>query len=433
MDEQEARATLEFTPSAARRSRILHLRETSHGEYSLWRTVMMYGGWISVAAGICGVPLFGLWWRREAWMLSVFCLSAALGLLVLAAGVFLAFTGRLSCWTLLDHERLTLGEEDLVYRVTRVKQHISRNVPEQEYVWTMPYADITRMDYERGTKCLRVFGRFREENCVRPPEKGLHLPKGMTLLASERKTDKDIYLDIPLYYDESVELLKELEERTGVFIQPAMRGDDYADLRDLPGLKPRQPVLRAFALFLALLGLGTLLITADLRRGGQQEWQPYPPTAAEMLTGSFSVGDSILLDGCRITLEKAEPGSNGGLSMSLLFENLNESMSVLLHLGKQQSNIAARAQTLLGEAACNYIPPDNPLVQLAPGGAYHYDVIYQIPANTQSVTLEINSDRWASNTHFWEPEYLGRTILIGGVEYLHNRVHFNITSITGGS
>lgn len=425
MDEQ-VKDLIEFAPSAARRSRILRLWESAHQEYPVWRTCMLYGGWISVLAGVFGVPLFGLWWRRETWMWAVTAVSGILGLLVLAAGAFLMLTGRLTGWILVEGERLTLGETELVFRVTRANWRFWQRMPGETYIWTMPYEAISRIDYERGTKCLRVYGHFRESDCLRPSSKGMRLPKGMTEVPSERKTDRETYLDIPLYYDDSVELLQTLETRTQAFIRPAMRGDDYADLRDLPGLKPRWPVFRGLALFLAVMGLSSLLIAGGLRREGGQAWQPFPLTAEEVLTGQFSVGGSAVLDGCRVTLEKASPSGNGGLNVTLLFENLNESLPVLLHLGKQQSNVIARAQSAVSESTCNYIPPDNPLVQLAPGGAYHYDVVYQIPVNARSVVLEVNSDRWAANTHFWEPEYLGRTVVIGGVEYLHNRVFFTV-------
>jgi hypothetical protein len=389
---------------------------------------MLYGAWTGVAAGVCGIPLFGLWWRHESLMWAAFGISAGLGLLVLAVAGLLALSGRLTCWLLVADERVGLGETELICRVTRKNRRFWKRGQGKTYEWAMPYANVTRIDYDRSTKILRVRGRFREDGCRKPaPAAWPHAPAGMIELSNpERRQDKEFFLELPLYYDDSVMLLQELEQRTGVFIFPAMRGDDYADLRDLPGLPPKRPVWRLLALFLAALCLGTLLIARDAREAALTPWQPYPPATAEALTRVHGLYDSVVLDGCRITLERASPGRDGGLNVTLLFENLNEELPVLLHLGKREPNLIATAQTPQGERECNYIPPDNPLVQLAPGGAYHYDVLYALPSEAGVVTLEINSDRWTAGARFWEPEYLGRVIVINGMETLHNRVRFQI-------
>lgn len=424
----EELTSLVFEPGTARRARILRMLETSHGEYRFWHTALLYGGWLSAAVGLCGVPLFGLWWRAIPLMWAAFILSAGLGVLVLVIAGILRLSGRMTCWLLVSDERADLGETELTYRVTRRSRRVWDRGPGVTYVWALPYGDITRLDYDRGAKTLRVYGRFREEGCRKPIAKAWpRAPRGMVEIPNpERRQDKDFFLDIPLYYDDSATLLQELERRADVFIFPAMRGDDYADLRDLPGLPPKRPVLQLLALFLMVLCLGTLLVALDARRAAQSPWQPYPPVAEEALTRVHGLYDSVVLDGCRITLERATPGQNGGLNVSFLFENLNEDMPVLLHLGKKEPNIIATANTPQGGKACNYIPPDNPLVQLAPGGAYHYDVLYALPNEADVVTLEINSDRWASGTRFWEPEYLGRMIVVNGMETLHNRIRFQI-------
>ncbi|MCL2030009.1 MAG: hypothetical protein FWG93_00540 [Oscillospiraceae bacterium] len=417
-----------FESDAVRRTRILRLLETSHEEHRFWRTALLYGAWTGVAAGVCGVPLFGLWWRSESLMWAAFAASAGLTLLVLAVTALLALTGRMTCRLLVAGERVDLGETEMTYRVTRKDLRFWSGSAGATYIWAVPYDAVTRMDYDRGAKTLRVHGRHREEGCRKPPPKAWpRAPRGMVGFPDpERRQDKDFFVDIPLYYTDSVTLLQELEQRTGVFIFPAMRGDDYADLRDLPGLAPRRSIHRPLALYLAALCLGTLWVARDARQTAQTPWQPYPPTSEEALARTHRLGGSVILDGCRVTLERADPGRDGGINVTLLFENLNEDMPVLLHLGKREPNLTATALTPLGETECNYIPPDNPLVLLAPGGAYHHDVLYALPKDTSAVILEINSDRWASSTHFWEPEYLGRPVVVNGMETLHNRVRFQI-------
>ena len=424
----EEHPSLVFEPDAARRARILRMLETSHEEYRFWRTALLYGGWISVAAGVCGVPLFGLWWRAQTLMWAAFGLSAGLGLLVLATAGLLSLSGRMTCWLLAADERADLCETELVFRVTRKSRRFWSRRAGVTYVWAVPYTAVTRMDYDRGAKTLRVQGRHREEGSRKPPPKAWpRAPRGMIdLPGPERRQDKEFFVDIPLYCKDSVALLRELEQRTGVFIFPAMRGDDYADLRDLPGLPKKPPVQRLLALYLGVLCVGTLWVARDAYRAAQTPWQPYPPTAEEALARTHTLYDSVVLDGCRITLERAWPGRDGGLNVSLLFENLNEDMPVLLHLGKREPNLIATARTPQGGQECNYIPPDNPLVRLEPNGAYHYDVLYALPKEATVMTLEINSDRWAANTRFWEPEYLGRPVFVNGMETLHNRVRFQI-------
>ncbi|MDR1736406.1 MAG: hypothetical protein LBR85_06020 [Oscillospiraceae bacterium] len=417
-------AAFEFKPNASRRSRILRLRAHSHPEYPIWRGVFLYGGWISVAVGLFAMPLFGIWWRIETAVWAAFAVSFVLGVIVLCALGFTALTGRFTCWTLVSREDLTLDETVLRYSLTPNSRRPWKREPIKPFIWVMPYQNVTRLDYDRSMKCLRVFGRFDEEASRKPDEKSLRLPRGMTAISKpESRPDKDFYLEVPLYYDDSTELLRLLERRAGVFIHPAIRGDDYADLRDLPGLKPNAPVMRALSLFLVVLCVIALALAADLRGSRRNPWQPYPLTEEDVLTGSFDVGESFLLDGCRVTLESAEPGRDGGLEISLLFSNENDA-AILLHLGKQQGNVIASAKTTQGDMPCNYIPPDNPRVQIAPGGVYHYDTLYSLPSGAQSFTIEINSDRWAENPRFWESDYLGREVVIDGEVYLHNRARF---------
>ena len=428
----EANGRTLFLPQPERRLKILMLQQQRHERFAFWSAFLSYSAWSALVSGLFGLLVCGFWLRALPLFWVALSISLLLGLAAAGASFYLSGPGALTPWLHFSGEVLEMEDEALVYRLSALPL-LPFKTARTQYVWVLPYANLLRMEYDRSAKLLRLFGRFDESRCVKPPEPFSRLPRGMRFYAHpERRPAQDFYIDLPLYYGQSQELLQNLEEKAGCFIHPALRGDDYADLQELPGARKPFPMTRVMSLFLALLLTAGSTTALWLQRYLEDNpWQPYPPTALETLVKTHQPGDTVILDGCRVTMERAVPGKDGGVRVSMVWENQNKAESLLLHLGLQNGNIAAYAlrpgeDGKMQETLCAYIPPREQQVLITPGGVRSVELLFQTPEDTTALRVVLNSDRWASHNRFWEPEYLGRPITVNGEDYWHNQVVFEL-------
>ncbi|MDR0248782.1 MAG: hypothetical protein LBI44_03875 [Oscillospiraceae bacterium] len=417
-------AAAEYKPDKARRAKILQAARMRHPGFALWRRLRVYGCSAAFASAAVSYLLFGRLLRAEPLVMAGFWLLLLSVCFVALLYGAVYFRGHFTCWDKASKEVLLLREDELIYSLDAAGRLPRKR---ESYHWTMPYEKVARADYDRAFKRLRVYGRFDEECSRKPPPGKTGLPQGMTRLPpSGKRKDGEVYLDIPLYYEGSPELLARVEELCGVYIRPAVRGDDAADLRDLPGLRAARPVLRPLAAFTLAAAVALLTLAGQLRREAEENpWQPYPLTSEQTLVTTHKVGETALLDGCFVTLESAEPGKDGGMLLSFFWENGKDNPPLLLHLDKNTPNFLVYAVMPDGSAElCSYIVPSERLVKIMPGGQFPCEMLFSLPPEAIMMRVEFNSDRWASDGKFWTGDYLGRETLINGKAYLHNRVLF---------
>jgi hypothetical protein len=377
-----------------------------------------------VVIALFGVGLFGLWWKWDLALsissgVAILCGIAAIGISAL-----LNYTGVFSPWPLYQREILILDTEAIVYKLSR--HHLfHKNETVAPFRWTLPYENFSMLLYDRSTKTLHIRGKFDEAASFRPKDR--YLPSGMREKpVRKNRPDMEYELEIPLYYKDCSSLFSQLEQRSGMFVHPAVRGDDEADLRDLPGLsKPKNVIIPLF-LSLVLFGVLSTKLASEVRLDRMENpWQPYPFTQNAALSQMLKTDESVVLDGCKVTLS-TQKGTEGGLVASFLWENLNPLEPILLHFAKAECNF--RAYALVGETTeeCLFRPVKEPRVKLLPGGVYRLEVLFSVPVDAKEVQIELNSDRWATPGMFWQPEYLGRMIEVDSQMVMHNRVTYQI-------
>ncbi len=393
-----------------RRSKLLQHCKREHAGGELRDSLCLYGFGTFITLSMVTILLFGVFWSSKTLVITGLTVSTALGGALLLT-VYTFYSKRFySCWHRFTKEKLTLTETELIFQMTE-KSLRSKQEP---FVWVIPYASIIRIEYDRSSKRFKVTGRYNESSSKKPVmTDALPLPRGMLRRENDAaRIDSDFYLEIPAYFKKTDEILQFLEIKTAIFIHPAMRGDDYADLRDLPGLKKQPVIFRPLLLSLVMsISISLILVFNISRNERLNPYSPYPPTEEAYLTGVFDVGESIVLDGCRITLSESTLSDNK-LSLKITWNNENTDQRILLRLFGKSSNISASAKAADLSAATGFSV--NPAEMLAPEksdilleklGEYTCELVFILPENTELFRINISSDRWAPRTQFWMPEY----------------------------
>lgn len=392
-----------------RRAALLRLIQAENPANEAWEKALGYGKWLFFVAAPVGLVLFGAVWpsRRLLTGFAV-CLSLAGLALVLLPALIRRLFGVCSVWHKFRDEELTLGADWMAFSM----RGAAPGLRGEEYVWRVGYADIKRLEYDRKLKTLRVVGRFDEAGSHKADVFGL--PKGMLPTPRpERLPEGAVHMEFPLYFPRADELVEELERRSGVYVHPARRADDMADLRDLPGLRPEKDVVKPMLGGLAAFAAAFLVVLAW--QGGWLEknpYAPYPAMDAAMLGRTFGPGEAAVLDGVRITLSGAQADGEGRLRVGLKMENASGAAILLRTPADPQSNVRAAALTRSGQSALAVEGPEAARVLIEPGGLYELELLIACgeAEAMQAVLIRIDSDRWPPEKPFWREEYLGGTV-----------------------
>ncbi len=412
-----------------RRAALLQLAKAENPANERWDGALSYGKWMFLTLAPAGLMLFGAVWPSARLLTGFWAgLSFAGLLLVLLPALVRKIFGLQSAWHKFDGEELLLGEDYLEFSMYGVAPGFRRDVP---YVWRMRYADVRRLEYDRKQKCLRIVGRFDEDASRKADAAGL--PKGMRPMAHpEARPEGAVYLELFLIFPEADRLLEELEERCGVYMHPARRADDMADLRDLPGLNPEKQVIKP--MIAGLVFFAAIFLIALSIQGGwleQNPYRPYPPTEKSMLGKAFGVGESAVLDGLRITLKSADGDSGYDALLVFELENTCELPVHFHNVSDRQSNVRAEVMTQTGPERREARGDEDGLVRIEPGGVYNMKLRVELGSdnNDAGLIISINSDRWPLEKPFWREEYTGGTVEIGGKMVKDNEVVFYIDGL----
>ena len=286
------RDTLVFKIDAGRQARLLRLAREQREENRRPDSFCRYGFAVYIILGALALLTFGAVFQNRTLLLSVWAVvSAFLGLPVLIVSYARQSAGMASWHHRFSGAELTLGEETLELCMRTPSKH----KPER-YRWVLSYGAIRRMDYDRASKTLRIYGAFDTEESILPRIKGL--PAGMTQQPPEvTQTENTQYIDILLFYDKSGAFVKEIEARTGIFVHTAMRADDYAELRDLPGLKRDRTFTRPMAAAILAYTVGFLVFSLWIQNYyAQNPYKPYPATDPADLTALHAPDVPVTLE-----------------------------------------------------------------------------------------------------------------------------------------
>lgn len=417
---------VEYTADSARRNRILSLAKRENPENEIWDSFFLYGKWSFFIAGALLLLGFGPMLQAPRLLLIGGAVTAAAGLAVLLPFLLRAWLGNASCWHNFINEKVILGEETvtlaMTYATLRVKDH-------EPYVWVMSYRDITRVEYVSELRRVRLWGKFDEETSRKP---GLRtLPKGMRPDYDKLKNTRP-FLEIPLYFKESIELIEQLQARTKLYISPALGAGDYLGIDDLLGISPEPWLIKPVALALALYSLA--FVSSALSIESYRDKHPFHPfleTEEAVLTRVFTTGDTVSLDGCDITIERAEFSQlpeQARLAMTI--RNTND-ISVLFHW----SEVNLKAMTAIDPArgsfeTCKLVEPSESLIQIEPGGIYETECVIGWERPTQQLIINVSSDHWYQGTGLVRRDYVGYPVKVqldsGTITVMSNVITFNI-------
>jgi hypothetical protein len=275
------------------------------------------------------------------------------------------------------------------------------------------YGRIARIEYDRAAKTLRV-----SSGGLRPAS-----------------------MEIVMFYENSDVIIKEIEKRSGVFAHPAMRGDDYADLKDLPGLRRERSLLRPMSAAVLAFCLASLMTALWIRTYNHNNpYLPFPRTLEMYVVGRFAPGDTAVLDGCEITLNGVtRAGSDSrGVCYQFLVTLRNENDSPIRLRGREMYKGSAGNVLFTAVYADGRIvplettppPPGYIGVSLAPPqripAGKNVSVTYFVWADedVESIELTINSDYWPPADRLRDVTYTGGFVDIGGVSYKSNETRF---------
>lgn len=409
-----------------RRAALLQHVKSQNSANETWDRALSYGKWLFFIFAPVGLVLFGAIWPSRKLLTGFGICLFLVGLMVMVTALMRNIFGFQSVWHKFRGEKLFLGDNYLEFSMSGAAPGLRGDSP---YVWRMKYQDVRRMEYDRKFKTLRIVGRFDEENSKKADVEGL--PKGMRPMKHpENRPDGAVYLEFFLIFPDSERLLEELEERCGVYIHPARRADDMADLRDLPGIKPEKPVIKPMA-----GGLTLFMAMFLVALGWQSKWleqnpyRPYPPTEESMLGRTFDINEPAVLDGLRITLKSVSLPEEGSGERRILFDMENTcGEAVLFHTAlDSQSNVSAAVMTRSGlETRRARGTEDSRRVLIEPGGIYEMELYVRLYPEDEQIPLVIfiNSDLWPPERPFWREEYVGVTVDIGGKKAKSNEVVF---------
>ncbi|MDR1692917.1 MAG: hypothetical protein LBR72_06115 [Oscillospiraceae bacterium] len=307
---------------------------------------------------------------------------------------------------------LTLGADRLILERRRHMLFRGKHSPtvRREFL----YSRIAGLEYDRAAKTLRLLSAY---------------------------TPGETAFEITMFYDQPEHIIREIETRTQQFVRPAMRGDDYADLRDLPGLKREAHTPRIAGFCVLLLTLASLVTALGIRGyAAKHPYRPYPATEVFYLTGDFGVGDTVTLDGCDITLNSvAKAGSDErGVCYQIVVEFKNNNGSdIRLRAGETEgiNNVAFSGLTLNGASVAidstrippGYVGVDMPLPsRLQAGRTAAVNFFVWAPPGVTGFEMRVSSDCWPPADILRDVVYTGETVTVAGQTLKSNEVRFTM-------
>ncbi|MCL2002738.1 MAG: hypothetical protein FWG72_01890 [Oscillospiraceae bacterium] len=404
--------SVRFEPSHDRVARILRLARDRNEANALPDKLCRLAFMLFALFAAAGLLVWGLVFRNATLVLAFwFALSVFAALPVLLTVYIRQAFGVASRLHKFHSPALTLAPDRVILEMKRNALFRGKHSPSirREFL----YSRMSRLEYDRSTKTLRV-----------------------SSAGSPSAT-----MDIVLFYDNPDAIVREIEKRGGVFIHPAMRGDDYADLRDLPGLKREFNLLRPMSAAVLAFCLASLMTVLAIRTHNQNNpYLPYPRTQEMFLIGRFGVGDTVTLDGCDVTLnDVTRVGSDArGVCYQFLLtlHNGNDS-AVRLRVEDaykdspgniQFSAVTAEGKTVPlqtappppGHVGVNLLPPP----RLPPHKNISVTFFLWVPDAAAAVELTLNSDYWPPADVLRDVTYSGHYVDIGGIVYKSNETRF---------
>ncbi len=405
-----ARGEISYTAAPDRVNRLLRLARERNPANTLPDKACRAGMFLFFALSVLSLLVWGAVFRNATFVLCTwFFLSVFLALPVLAILFVREMRGSASKLHKFSSATLTLGADRVILETRRQMAFRGKHstTVRREFL----YSRIAGLEYDRATKTLRLLSAY---------------------------APGDATLEIPLFYDQAEAIVREIEARSGVFIRPAMRGDDYADLRDLPGLCRERLPLRPMSICTLLFFLASLLTALGIRGyNAKHPYMPYPATDTAFLAGDFGIGDTITLDGCDISpksIDRAASDARGVCYQVLVnFENQNSS-AIRLRSGELFKDSPTNVAFTAGEKALEvsgappgYVGVDMPLPsRLAAGKSAAVNFFVWVPDGVAEIEMSINSDYWPPPDVLRDVTYTGGTVTIGERTLKSNEVRFMI-------
>jgi hypothetical protein len=399
--------SLRFLPAYDRVSRILRLMRDRNPKNNIPDKLCGLGLTLLLLFGSASLLIWGFVFANATLLLTSWAvLSAVIALPVLTTLYIRQTFGMASPLHRFHSLSLTLTPDRVVLEMKRQMLFRGKHSPtvRKEFL----YSRMARLEYDRGCKTLRIYAAG-------------------TPAAP---------MEIVMLYDNSDVLIRELEQRSRIFVHPAMRGDDYADLKDLSGLRKERSLLRPTAVAALLLCLFSLIAALAIRSFNQKNpYMPYPGTREVYLANSFTAGDTITLDGCDFNLAGVTRAASDARGVCYKFiltlHNRNDSA---IRIGEHNIRFAALTEEGLtipldtAEPPPGYIGVNLPCpARLSAGVNRSVTFFVWIPDNAVRTDLIINSDHWPPADSFRDVTYTGGWVEIGGVMVKSNEARFSLS------
>ena len=403
-----------FVPTHDRYARILRLARDNNPANALPDKLCRVGLRLFLLLAAADLLVWGAVFANATLILAFWAiLSVFLALPVLSTAYIRQMLGLASKLHKFHSPSLTLAPDRVILEMKRHMLFRGKHSPtvRREFL----YSRIDRLEYDRSSKTLRV------SSAGAPP----------------------MSLEIVMLYENSDLIISEIEKRSGVFIHPAMRGDDYADLRDLPGLKRERSLLRPMSVAVLIFCLASLLTALAIRSYNHNNpYLPYPKTQEAFLVGRFGTGDTVTLDGCDITLNGVTRAGSDARGVCYQFlvtlQNKNDS-PIRLRAGEpykdSPGNILFTAAIEdgkaipletsgppLGHAGVNLPCP----ARLPAGKNVSVTFFVWVPDDARQVEMTLNSDYWPPFDILRDVTYTGNFADIGGRSVKNNETRFVI-------
>ena len=406
--------SVRFEPAHDRVSRLLRLARDTNPANALPDRLCRIGAVLFTVFAVLGLLLWGAVFRNTTMILTTWAvLSVFIALPVLLTDYIRQTFGTASKLHKLHSVSLTLTPDRIILEMRRPQLFRGKHSPttRREFL----FSRISRLGYDRSSKTLRLSS------------------EGMTGAA----------MDIVMFYENSDAIIGEIEKRSGVFVHPAMQGNDYADLRDLSGLPKERNLLRPMCLAALGFCLISLLTVLSIRAYNYKNpYMPYPKTDAAYLTGTFGIGNTVTLDGCDVTLtgvSKAGSDVRGVCYQFIVTFNNKNSSAIRLRAGEpykdSSGNILFSAVDETGETInletsgppLGHVGVNLPLPKRISGGRSESVTFFVwVPDETQSVTMTVNSDYWPPADIFRDVTYSGARAESNGFAVKSNEVRFTV-------
>lgn len=408
-----AQGEVRFVSAPDRVSRILRLARERNPANTLPDKLCRTGTGLFCALAAISLSVWGVVFRNATFVLRTwFLLSFFLALPVLAVLYIRQERGSASKLHKFHSHALTLGADRVILEMRRQMSFRGKHSPtvRREFL----YNRIVGLEYDRTAKTLRLISAY---------------------------TPGEATLEITMFYDQAEQIVREIERRSGVFVRPAMRGDDYADLRDLPGLKRERGLLRPLSICTLLFFLASLITSLGIRGyNAKHPYNPYPATGISFLTGHFGIGDTVTLDGCDFTLNSiSRAGSDTrGVCYQILTSVHNRNTSdIRLRSGipfkDSPTNVAftgisgERVPLDVSRTPPGYVGVDMPLPsRLQAGKSAAVNFFVWVPDGVTKIEMSVNSDYWPPADILRDVVYTGGIVTIGEQTMKSNEVRFTV-------